>query len=225
MNLFGFLRRRVEIPVELPPEPVKKRSVNRTLRHTDWLPQEEAEALLKAAEGRPREYAMLSVFLYAGLRSNELRMLDTTDYIPATKDRPATIEIRFGKGSKERTVPAGQSVAALEYWLDHRSLAPRRSVEAKSEALFRGRQGRLTNRYIRELIKNSGLAGGLGMKVHPHQLRHSFCTHLTMRGVPIEVVQVLAGHASIATTMMYVAVPDQRRFEASTRLNFQSEAA
>jgi integrase/recombinase XerD len=218
MNLTTLFRRPQPAAVPDPPAP-RKRTLHRELAEEDWLKMEEASALLTAAEGDPRLYAAIAVFLGCGLRCNELRMLDLVDYQPATRDRGATIYIRYAKNSKQRTVPVPpMTVAALDYWLDYRGQAV--GVEAQCLALFRGRQGRMANRYLRELVKLCGVKAGLGEKVHPHMLRHSFATHLTLQGTPIEVVQVLCGHVSIATTRMYVAVPDERRFAAVANLNF-----
>lgn len=214
-QLSRMLKKLRPVPVEAP---VRKRAPKRDLSQDDWLPSEEASAVLVAAQDDPRSYAMLSVFLYCGLRCNELRMLDLADYIPATRDRPATIQILHAKGSKTRTVPAGRAADAIEYWLDTRILA--KGVEGDCEALFRGRQGRLSNRYLREIVKTVGRRAGLGEKVHPHALRHSYGSHLTINGIPIEVVRVLMGHTSIGTTQLYVAVPDKSRFEAALRLDF-----
>ena len=52
----------------------------------------------------------------------------------------------------------------------------------------------------------------------PHVLRHTFCTLLAERGVPIEVIRDLAGHANIRTTQKYIHVTDQRRRQAIARL-------
>lgn len=216
-NLIYLFRRALGFKIK------PRRAPKRDLSQYDWLPFEEAQALLHAAQNDPRTYAMVSLFLYAGLRSNELRMLDLEDYIPATPNRQATIEVRFAKGDKSRTVPAGLAAEAIEYYLDYRALG--RGVEGKCPALFRGRQGRLSNRYIREIVKTTGRRAALGEKVHPHALRHSYATHLMIQEVPIEVVRVLMGHVSIGTTQLYTAVPDQRRFKAANVLDFSEKVA
>lgn len=214
-----MLKRLLRLP-EFKPAPLpKKRKPKRDLSQEDWLKAEEAGQLLHAAELDPREYAIISTFLYGGLRCNELRMLDLEDYIPASRDRPATIQILHAKGSKTRTVPIERASPSLEYWLDTRILA--KGVEADCPALFRGRQGRLSNRYIREIVKNAGRRAGLLDRVHPHMLRHSYASHLCINGVPIEVVRVLMGHVSISTTQIYLAIPDESRFEAALRLDFK----
>lgn len=215
MDIGGFLHKLFAPKVV----PVKRKPRNNMLRETDWLKTPDIKALLAAGADAPRTYAILAVLVGCGLRCNELRMLDLEDYFPRSAGRDATIQVRFAKGSKERTVPAPQmTIDALDYWLDFRATA--KGVEAKCEGLFRGRQGRLSNRYLREIVKNAGRKAGLGDGVHPHMLRHTFATHLTLNGVAIEVVQVLCGHVSIGTTQFYVAVPDERRFEAVGKLDF-----
>src|SRR5437868_15472457 len=47
-------------------------------------------------------------------------------------------------------------------------------------------------------------AGGLPVTGHIHRLRHTFCSHLAMRGAPAKAIQELAGHADLSTTMRYM---------------------
>jgi site-specific recombinase XerC len=219
-KLRDLLRPKVAVA---PAEPERQRKPKRDISQEDWLKAEEASALLAAAQDDPRLYAIVAVFLGCGLRCNELRMLDLADYEPASRDRGATIHIRYAKNSKQRTVPVpDMTVAALEYWLDYRAQA--KGVEARCVALFRGRQGRFANRTLRELVKLTGIKAGLGDRVHPHMCRHTYASHLCIQGVPIEVVRVLMGHTSISTTQIYLAIPDASRFDAVGKLNFTSAA-
>jgi site-specific recombinase XerD len=57
-----------------------------------------------------------------------------------------------------------------------------------------------------------------GLRLHPHLLRSTFCTHMLARGADVRVVQELAGHTSIETTMRYLAVTDERLRSAAALL-------
>ena len=57
---------------------------------------------------------------------------------------------------------------------------------------------------LARVVKNAGLDTEGSKKVTLHVLRHSFCSHLVMAGVPLRDVQELAGHSSLATTQRYV---------------------
>jgi site-specific recombinase XerD len=53
-------------------------------------------------------------------------------------------------------------------------------------------------------MQRSERAGGLPVRGHIHKLRHTFCSHLAMRGAPAKALQELAGHADLSTTMRYM---------------------
>jgi integrase len=53
-------------------------------------------------------------------------------------------------------------------------------------------------------VERAERAGGLPVTGHIHQLRHTFCSHLAMRGAPAKAIQELAGHADLSTTMRYM---------------------
>jgi site-specific recombinase XerD len=69
--------------------------------------------------------------------------------------------------------------------------------------LFTGYNGKLTTRNLQKIVNKAAINAGIKKSVHPHTLRHSFATNLLERGMPINQVSLLLGHASIGTTNVY----------------------
>ncbi|MDX1648751.1 MAG: tyrosine recombinase XerC [Myxococcota bacterium] len=166
-----------------------------------------------AAELRDR--AMAELLYGAGLRVGELVALDVRD-VDLHRG-----EVRVqGKGGKERAVPLpGKTREALRAWLDLR-----RRPGVLAEPLFtalRARRGapprRLDARDVRRRLRRRALAAGIGGRVHPHRLRHSYATHLLDMGADLRGIQELLGHASLSTTQRYTAVSAERLVEAYDR--------
>ncbi len=154
-----------------------------------WLTRAERKRLL-ATELPTRDRAIVATFLYAGLRSNELRMLDTPD----VDFEEMTLLVRHGKRSKQRLVPLHpDAAAAMEKHLAGRRAGP----------VFMTHRGRISNRRLRSLIEQIGREAGLQKKLHPHVLRHTFATSLREAGQELDVIQALLGHERIETTAIY----------------------
>ncbi len=151
-----------------------------------------------------RDRAMLEVLYAAGLRVSELIQL-----------RPGDINlddgyvICRGKGGKERVVPLGKAAAALT----RRYLQEARPQLQKkpAEALFLSRRGDpFTRQGVWKMLREYGRKAGLGAKISPHVLRHSFATHLLERGADLRSVQLMLGHSQITTTQIYTHVSRER---------------
>ena len=76
-----------------------------------------------------------------------------------------------------------------------------------TNALFINRYGeRLIERRVQRILEKYSSLAGIGKKVHPHMLRHTFATHLLDGGADLRVVQELLGHANLSSTQIYTHV-------------------
>ena len=148
-----------------------------------------------------RDHAILELLYAGGLRVGEICALREED---VHLDQ-ARAQVR-GKGDKERIVPLGRSsVEALERYM--KLGRPGLMKAGVQRALFLSVRGNaLTRQWVWEMVRSvSGAALG-GHKASPHQLRHSCATHMVEHGADLRSVQVLLGHADIATTQVYTHV-------------------
>lgn len=191
-------------PTELSARPRFGRRLPRTLSEAD------VQRLLEAPDITTlrglRDRAMLSVSYAAGLRVSELVGLT-----PGDVDLKRGIVSAFGKGGKRRLVPLGQlTLEHLRAYLDARDLqgdGNTRSGKIAAAALFPSpRGGPLTRQGFWKIVGTYARGIGLRGRVYPHQLRHSFATHLLTGGADLRSVQTMLGHASISTTEIYTHV-------------------
>lgn len=144
-----------------------------------------------------RDRALIELLYSSGLRRAEVSTLNVGD----VDFLSGTVRV-FGKGSKERIVPVGES--ALERLRDYlRS----RGGPSDGEPLFANLRGaRLSQDGVMFLVRRWIKKSSLLKKVTPHVFRHSFATHLLNHGCDIRVVQEMLGHASLRTTQIYTHV-------------------
>jgi integrase/recombinase XerD len=159
-----------------------------------------------------RDRAMLSVAYAAGLRVSELVRLELGDV-----DFKRGVVMALGKGGKRRLVPLGEvALLHLEEYLAARAVddeqrakksPAKRGAKKESQHVFRSpRGGALTRQGFWKIIGQIARAAGLRGGAHPHQLRHSFATHLLRGGADLRSVQTLLGHAHVVTTEIYTHV-------------------
>ena len=152
-----------------------------------------------------RGRAILELLYATGIRCAEAMALDVHEV-----DLGARMVRVLGKGRKERVVLFGRRAAtALQAWIAERErLAPR------SDALFlNARGGRLSDRSVRTLVATRVKQVALQRRCSPHTLRHSFATHLLMRGADLRAIQELLGHSSLSTTQRYTHVDTRHLLE------------
>ncbi|MFO0571050.1 MAG: tyrosine recombinase [Polyangiaceae bacterium] len=150
-----------------------------------------------------RDRAMLSVAYAAGLRVSELCNLTLGDV-----DLSRGIVAALGKGGKRRLVPLGEvTLEHLSEYLGRRAEAAAGAARAPSAFLFPGPSGRaLTRQAFWKIVGRYARAAGVRGRAYPHQLRHSFATHLLAGGADLRSVQTLLGHSDVSTTEIYTHV-------------------
>ena len=174
------------------------------------LSEKEVEALLGAPDTATtlglRDRAMLETLYATGLRVSELVGLTL-----AQISLDMGVVRVVGKGNKERLVPLGEeSIRWVARYL--KSARPTLIGGGKSSALFvTARRAPLTRQAFWALVKRLGAKAGIpSASLSPHVLRHAFATHLLNHGADLRVVQLLLGHADIATTTIYTHVARER---------------
>jgi site-specific recombinase XerD len=157
-----------------------------------------ADEVVRFLEAVPslKARAALTTAYAAGLRASEAVSLRVADIDSGRM----VIQIRHGKGAKDRTVMLSPQLLAIlrTYW---RLARPR-------DWLFPGRgpDKPIDVQVLHAACRSATKAAGLVKQVSVHTLRHSFATHLLESGVDIRIIQVLLGHSSLATTARYTQV-------------------
>jgi integrase len=145
---------------------------------------------IELAHGRIRCWILLAA--YQGLRCQEIGGIRRDDVLEGNS--PPLLFVRDGKGGKPRVLPLNQHV--LEALLEHGLPA--------SGHLWPGRHGGMSRHHVSEVI--STYLRGIQVNATAHQLRHWFATATYRRSKDLLLVQQLLGHASPATTQIYVAI-------------------
>jgi site-specific recombinase XerD len=147
--------------------------------------------------------------MYAcGLRISEAATLEIT----AIDGRNGLVRV-IGKGNKERWVPLPQAVLAelRRLWKTHRNprwLCPNRDGK-----------GPITRAGLWQTFRAAARQAGVTRRLSPHSLRHGYATRLLEKGVDTRVVQILLGHAHIATTAGYTHFTEPTRAALKAILN------
>jgi integrase/recombinase XerD len=166
------------------------------------------DSMLKAPDQNKtrglRDAALLTLLYASGLRVSELAFLNIED-IDFNRGFLKTI----GKGQKERVVPLNEyCLNLLNSYINNARI--KLLNNNNSQYLFIRKNGLVLSRQsIWKIIKHYAALSGL-TNVSPHQLRHSFATHLLEGGVNLRALQMMLGHADLATTEIYMHVDKQR---------------
>lgn len=168
-------------------------------RQVEVLEEKQVERILFYIQNEEkvskRNKMIILLLLYTGLRVSELCdiKVKNIDFL--------TTHLRvFGKGGKVREVPLkSEVIEAIKEYLIERSANP----FAESEYLLIGQRGVLQRDAINTMLEKLAVKIGIDVRLKPHMFRHTFCTRLVGKGVPLTTVSKLAGHSSIDTTARF----------------------
>ncbi|HEV7343435.1 MAG TPA: tyrosine recombinase [Sphingopyxis sp.] len=186
--------------------PTTRRPLPRILTHDHvgrLFAQAEEEAAGEAPAAAAVRMLLLLELLYgSGLRASELVALPRR----AIAGEREYLIVR-GKGDKERLVPlSDRARGALDRWLP--------LIADGSPWLFPSGKSHLSRVRLFQMLRDlAGRAGIDPTAVSPHVLRHAFATHLLEGGADLRALQLMLGHADIATTEIYTHVDSRRLVE------------
>jgi integrase/recombinase XerC len=148
-----------------------------------------------------RNRALLELLYSSGVRVSELVGLNLRDI-----SWDLGVICVFGKGNKERIVPVGgPALDALGLYLERRGeLSP--SIKDKETLFLNYRGGRLTSRSVARMVDRYIKRCSQRRGISPHNLRHTFATHLLDGGADLRSIQEMLGHESLSTTQRYTHV-------------------
>jgi site-specific recombinase XerD len=184
-------------------------------RISTFLSEDEIADILRqpnrtTLEGK-RDYAILFLMIFTGLRRNEVCELKKSNF---QKEGKKVWLFVIGKGGKQRKIPIRNLElieAIAQYW-------KKRGDDGDEDAhafLTLGRKGVTDIRpigwqVIRGIVEKYARQAKITKRVHPHCLRHTFITHALRKSSDLPAVQALAGHSSIKSTQVYLHTDDDR---------------
>lgn len=187
---------RLKIPKKNPPRFLTDEECQKLLTNSDkWL------------------YPIFYTFLNTGLRKAELENLEWSDIDFDRKKIKVAIKDDWSPKTNEREIPISNGLYPL--------LEKQRNKSSGSSYVFPGKDGKriFKNRLLRR-IKTLAKKLKLGDNIGVHTLRHTFASHLVMKGVDLATIKRLLGHSDIETTMIYSHLTDDHVDKAVDKLTF-----
>ncbi|PWT88728.1 MAG: integrase [Proteobacteria bacterium] len=179
-----------------------RRAKNSELRSREYLTEHEIEALIAAARQNRhghRDSTMILIAFRHGLRASELVGLrwEQMDY------SRAVLHVRRVKGG----TPSVHPLTGVEL----RALRRLQRESAASPFVFASERGTpFTTAGFARMVERAGVAASLGLKTHPHMLRHACGFALANAGHDTRALQAYLGHANIQHTVRYTELAPDR---------------
>lgn len=148
-----------------------------------------------------RDYAIVTILAYAGLRISECLSIKLNDFDLNSKE----LIVRNGKGDKQRVVFLNEKIinAIKEYLQERNNNSEYLFCSRQSERVCRSRVNQLFSKYSNV--------------IHPHLLRHFAFTNMANNGFSIVEIAMLGGHSSTKTTEIYIN-PSQKEIKEKLNL-------
>ncbi|WP_417822370.1 tyrosine-type recombinase/integrase [Terasakiella sp.] len=176
------------------PRAINREEVKTILHATEWLNW-------RYALERPRNVALLSIMILAGLRLQEVLNLRLEDVNLHTGE----ITVLQGKGNKDRVVHMPQQlILRLKEYAQHRGGKPRRLpffASVKSDKA-------LTVKNVQDIVRKIQIASGIYFT--PHMLRHTYAKLCLEAEINLFCIKEEMGHESIKTTQRYLSISTQK---------------
>lgn len=170
----------------------------------DYLEKEQVDELLQAAKTcSERDYLLLRFMWRTGVRVSEVINVTPSDI----EFKNGVVNIRKAKGGRQRRVPLDEDTLKMlsDYILELNILEDQPIFAIKRTQVF-------------NLVKKYG--NMVGVKIHPHTLRHSFAIHLVRQGTDLRRLQLMLGHTSLSITQVYLQFNDNDLREAYEKVAF-----
>jgi site-specific recombinase XerD len=171
------------------------------------LSKDEIQRMFNVCENLKHK-ALLSILYACGLRVSEVINLKWS-HIDRSR---MIINIIAGKGNRDRQVMLPSSLIPLleKYYREYKP----------KEYVFNGQSTiQYSDRSVLQVIKQLALKANISKRVYTHLMRHCSFTHLCESGTDISIIQKLAGHNNIKTTMVYTHISDSLISKINSPLN------
>ncbi|MGB9815271.1 MAG: site-specific tyrosine recombinase/integron integrase [Thermoplasmata archaeon] len=171
----------------------------RSRKLPNYLNENEMRSLLESSKSNIRDYAIIMVLAYSGIRVSELCSLRIED-VDFSEN---VIHVKSGKGDKDRMVVVDSRVMEVlkEYLRNER--------RNEGYVFMSRKRTRITPTHVERIVRYYAGKAGINKKVTPHVIRHTFATALLRNGADIRFIQQILGHSSVATTQIYTHVNDE----------------